>query len=331
MNRIRTAAVAAALVGVVAAGARLGADVKTEERGTIKFEGTLGRMMGLFGGRAAKEGVVSTVGVKGSRKITANEQNGQIIDLAEEKVYDLDFRKKTYKATTFEELRRRLREAQERAEIEAQEAGKTERTETRDEPTGKEMEIDFTVKDTGQKKSIAGYDAREVVMTVTVREKGRTLEEGGGLVLTADTWLAPKIAAMKEIMEFDLRYAQAIQGPFAAGTSAEAMAAALALYPMLKPALGKIQSENVTLDGTPLETVTVVEAVKSKEQRSAEASQEGESGGGLGGMLARRMMRKKDDQKPRPTVFTLTHEVLKVSTDVAPSDVAIPAGFKEKT
>ena len=41
------------------------------------------------------------------------------------------------------------------------------------------------------------------MMTVTVREKGKTLEESGGMVLTSDMWLAPKIAAMKEVAEFD--------------------------------------------------------------------------------------------------------------------------------
>ena len=38
------------------------------------------------------------------------------------------------------------------------------------------------MKETGQKKQIAGYDTHESVMTITVREKGKTLEEGGGLV-----------------------------------------------------------------------------------------------------------------------------------------------------
>ena len=33
--------------------------------------------------------------------------------------------------------------------------------------------------------------------------------------------------------------------------------------------------------------------------------------------------------KSRTTFMTTTHEVLKVATDVAPADLAIPAGFKE--
>ena len=55
----------------------------------------------MFGGKAARDGVTSTVAVKGDRKATMNGETGQIIDLAEEKIYDLDLKKKSYKVTTF--------------------------------------------------------------------------------------------------------------------------------------------------------------------------------------------------------------------------------------
>jgi hypothetical protein len=45
----------------------LQADVKKEEKNLVTFSGMLGRMANLFGGKAAKEGVVSTVAVSGNR------------------------------------------------------------------------------------------------------------------------------------------------------------------------------------------------------------------------------------------------------------------------
>ena len=48
--------------------------------------------------------------------------------------------------------------------------------------TQKEVEVDFDVKDTGEKKTINGFDTHQAVMTITVREKGKTLEQSGGLV-----------------------------------------------------------------------------------------------------------------------------------------------------
>ena len=47
-------------------------------------------------------------------------------------------------------------------------------------------------------------------MTVTVREKGKTLDESGGVVLTTDSWLGPDIPAMKELAEFEMKYWKAI-------------------------------------------------------------------------------------------------------------------------
>ena len=68
-------------------------------------------------GRARR--LTSTVAVKGDRKATMNDATGQIIDLDEEKVYDLDIKKKTYRVTTFAELRRRMEEARKKAEEDA--------------------------------------------------------------------------------------------------------------------------------------------------------------------------------------------------------------------
>src|SRR5919106_5557289 len=74
--------VIAVVLGMVCAGVA-NADVRTDEKTQVKFEGMLGRMANLFGGRAAKEGLVSTVSVKGDRKATLNGETGQIIDLNE--------------------------------------------------------------------------------------------------------------------------------------------------------------------------------------------------------------------------------------------------------
>ena len=104
----------------------LHADVKKEEKNLVTFSGILGRMANLFGGKAAKEGVVSTVAVSGNRKMTVNDTRGEIIDLTQQKVYDLDMRRKTYTVTTFDELRRRMSEMEAKAKDDAAKAPKDE-------------------------------------------------------------------------------------------------------------------------------------------------------------------------------------------------------------
>jgi hypothetical protein len=321
---------ALALTLLIPAAQTILADVRTEQKTKIEFGGALGSVINLFSGR--DEGVTSTVAVKGDRKSTLSGNTGQIIDLAEEKVYDIDMRRKNYKVTTFEELRRRMEEARKKAEEQAREnAGRDEPAAERD-PDAPEMEIDFSLENTGQEKTINGFNTRQAVMTIAVREKGKTIEQSGGLVVKSDIWLAPTIAAMKEVTDFDVRYAQKLYGSMMSGVSAEQMATALAMYPMMKDAIARMNTEGAKLEGTAIQTVTTMQAVPSAEEakRQSEASARSKPsglGGMLGGMLAKKMA-KKDDGKGSP-FLTATTEVLKVTTDVGAQDVAVPAGFKE--
>ena len=306
------------------------AEVKTREKTHISLGGMIGKVFNIFGGKAAKEGVVATTAVKGNRKATMNDSTGQIIDLSEEKLYDLDMKKKTYEVTTFDELRRRMREAREKAEqTAAREQGKEEKAE-KSEPQ-KEYEVDFNVKETGQKKQLAGYDTHEVVTTITVREKGKSLEEAGGIVMTSASWLAPQIAALKELADFDIKYWQKLQGPDAMGMSAEQLATVIGMYPGVKQAMERLQKEGSKLQGTSLATTTTVEGVKSKEQAAQQAESGKSGGGGLGGMLARKMAKKDNDATSgRAMIFTSEHELQEIQTAVTAADTDIPAGFKEK-
>lgn len=333
MRRLTTLVV---LIGLTAA---VHADVRTDEKSKVEFGGALGRMVNIFGGKAARDGMTSTVAVKGDRKARLNDATGQIIDLNEEKIYDLDMKRKTVKVTTFAELRRRMEEAQKKAQADAQKESPSQSQSQASKPE-KEMQIDVDVKNTGQKKTINGFDTHEVVLTITAHEKGKKLEESGGMVLTSDMWMAPTIAAMNDIAAFDRRYYEKLYGPMIGDVSAEQMAAAMAMYPMLKSMLGRVTTEGGKLDGTAIQTTTTIDGVKSADEMAADQKQKGDDSkndakGGVGGLVggfARRMAQKKmggDDTNPRSTVMTLNNEVLKVVTDVSAGDVAVPAGFKE--
>jgi len=338
MTRVRFVA-ALTLMALVVSSHALRADVRADQKTRLEFAGMLGRMMNMFGGKSAKDGITSSVAVKGDRKATLNDTTGQIIDLAEEKVYDLDLRKKSYTVTTFAELRRRMEEAQKKAEEDARKEQSKEASRPADRKAP-EMEVDVAVKNTGERKAINGFDTHEAVMTITVREKGKTVEQAGGLIVTSDMWLTTKIAAMKDITDFDIRYAKQLYGTMLAGVSADQMAAAMALYPMMKQAVARMSPEFQKLEGTPILVTTTMDTVKSEAQMAEEAKQsdsdsKSSGSGGLGGLVggfAKKMAQKKtggDEAKPRTTFMTTTNEVLKIVADVSAADVAVPAGFKE--
>ncbi len=91
-----------------------------------------------------------------------------------------------------------------------------------------------------------------------------------------------------------------------------------------------MQTEGRKLQGTPLSTTTVFESVRSAEQLKSAAATQPSSGGGLGGVLGRRLTGNRGQPQPRSKVLTTTHDLLSVETSVSDADVAMPAGYKVK-
>ena len=340
MIRVRSGA-ALAVCALLLTAAAAGAEVKTSERTQLKFEGALGRMMGMFGGRAAKEGIVTNVAVKGDRMIRLTDDAATIIDLAEEKVYELNLKDKSYKVYTFAEMKKRLDDARAKAETNARRQDAREKK----DPNQNEMEIEFSVKETGQKRQINGFACREVVMTMAIHEKGKTLDQAGGMLMTVNSWLAPRIAAVKEIEDFNVRYARKMGD--GSVPNAEQMAQAFAMYPDLKKGMAKLQTEQVNMNGTAIETVLTVQTVQTADQAAGKKKDDNQRadspGGALGGMLGR-LGRKKEEPKDtdpaqkavtdsdtRTTFMTSTTSLLSVGTAVSADEVAVPAGFKNKS
>ena len=128
----------------------------------------LGKMMGMFGGKSAKEGVVSTVAISGDRMMTVTGQTGELVDLAQEKVYDIDFKGKSYEVKTFAEMRKEWEEAKAKMKEQAAEA-----KEEKGEQPEAQYEIDFTIDKPGQRKTVNGYDCELAVMTIASQAEGQ--------------------------------------------------------------------------------------------------------------------------------------------------------------
>src|SRR4051812_47436665 len=145
--------VAVVLCALTLASSTLFADVRSDQRVKFQLGGAMGKLINMFGGKGAREGVTSMVAVKGNRKATMNDSTGQIVDLTEEKVYDLDIKKKTYTVTTFAQIRKQMEDAKK----EAEKAAKEERSEASEpskpaekDPNAKEYEVDFDIKNTAE-------------------------------------------------------------------------------------------------------------------------------------------------------------------------------------
>lgn len=335
----RGVAAAALGLGLAASGT---AGVKTEENTRVQLGGALGGVLKLFGGKAAKEGIVTKTAVVGDRRLVIGEDAGQIVDLAEERVYDLDLKKKTYSVTTFAELKKRFDEMRAKAEEEAAKAkAEAEKKQPAQAAPGEgapEFDVDFQASPTAERKTIAGHEARLVILRVTVKPKGQSLQQAGGILFRNDLWLvSPKLAELGELQAWNERYALKMAEVYgvAAGTDAvDQMAKLQAMYPGATKAMERMraEAEKVNLEGTPVSTILTVTAIKSQEQVAKAEKDAQKADTGITGFLAKQAFKKAagDPAEPRAMLLTSSRELLKVTQDASAADVALPSGLKAK-
>jgi hypothetical protein len=300
------------------------ADASLEQKTQMHFGGVLGGIINVFGRSATHEGLVSQTYVHGDRRAMVTGSSSEIVDLGDEKIYRLDLDRKTYTVTTFAELRKQFEEARERAEKQSR-----EKSEKSDAP---EWEADFDVKDTGKKADVNGYNAHQVIVTVTVHEKGKKLEQSGGAVLTADMWMGPKLPAIREVGDFERRYAEKLYGKNFGGAEAQQMAVLMAQTPSFGKAMKAFSEKKSSFDGSPVRTVLTFETVAGTAQKAQQEDSGSSSplGGLLGRIKAKRDGGEQQSAPGRSKLFDSTVDVLKATMSASASDVAIPAGFKQK-
>jgi len=322
MSRIRVLALSTTLLLILATATAF-AEGTVQQKTHVQFGGVVGGIVNVFGGKAAREGVTSTTAVKGNRRLTANERTGELVDLSEEKVYHLDYGRKTYEVVTFAELRKQYEDAKKKAAEEAED-------DDEDKPKkkeGPEYEVDFSVKETGQKQTINGFDTKQVIATATVHEKGKKLEQSGGAVLTADMWMGPKIPAMREINAFNEKYYRQLYGDPTA--EMQQMAVLLATTPTFAKAMKEFSKKRSSFEGDAIRTTLTFESVAAPGQEAEEQESTSLVGGLLRGAMKKRQERKGEAAAPgHSKLFDSTSEILSASASAG--DVGVPAGFKER-
>jgi hypothetical protein len=291
------------------------ADATVEQKAQVHFGGFMGGVINVFGGSRTHEGMNSTTFVKGNRRATITGGSEEIVDLAGEKIYRLDLDRKTYTVVTFDELRRQFEEQKQRAE-----RGTSQRAE---KPEGPEYEVDISVDTPGKKEAINGYETHEVITKISVHEKGKKIDQSGGVVMTADSWIGPRVVAMRELADFDRRYYQKLYGSLFSSADTQQMAVLLATNPAFAKAMKAFADKRASFEGTPIRATLTVETVAGTEQRASDQPS------GLGGLL-RKARHQDDASASRSELMTSTTELIKASTSATASDVEIPAGFKQR-
>lgn len=269
----------------VSAAAALMADFSYQENTRI----TGGALANMMGTGKVREPTTSTVLLKGNRMAHLRPGSAQIIDLDKGTITNINFLKKTYTVMTFAQMSQMRQDASQR---------------TGQQPSGADADVKASVRDTGKKRTIGGFNTTEKIITMTMGDAVSKTQ--AGTTVNTDMWVASDIPGYAEVRNFYKRMAEKSGSSFGAMPGAGGMPQGMA-------ALAKEMSK---LQGTPVLQVMTMS---------------GGGGAGLGALGAHGAEPASNQKAAADSGVTLevtTESSGFSSTPVDTSKFEIPAGFQ---
>jgi hypothetical protein len=328
-------------------GTSLFADFSYEQTSKVTG-GMMGGMMRTFSKQARE--TKTSIMVKGSRMATLSATSGQIIDLGKETITQVDFQKKTYSVLTFAQFA----EALSRMNARIKGAGRDE---------GMEMTVKPSVKETGQKRTVAGLDSRQVILTIEMEGTDKNGKKVTGMAVSSDMWISSNVAGYGEVRDFYKQMMAKMNWTPAMG---------MTQAPGAGKGMAELVKEMSKLDGVPVLQVVKIGAPagqpsaegsegaapqQSPQTQEAQAAKPsvsdalGKLGGRFGGLGGFGRKKKQQEEQPAPaassesapppasqpaapqgapSLLEMTSELSDFSAaSVDGSKLEIPAGFKQ--
>jgi hypothetical protein len=232
--------------------------------------------------------------IKGDKMKIDMGENATIVDLGAQTITHINKRDQTYSVTPFSEL-----------------AGPAAQT-------GMDVKVD--VKETGQRKTIAGYDCHEVVMTMEADAPARPGQPAGGMKMqvTADVWLSPGVPGYQELRAFHQRLVgQPVWSAMMGGGKQQAPMVAL-------------QRKMAAADGAPILSVIKIGAAGAATPEMVAQRAKLEEMKRQGGAQAQMAERVLSMMGGGGSLVEITSQSSDFSTAAIPdSEFAPPAGYKK--
>lgn len=341
-------------VGAVLA-ATAHADVVTEERisvnGLMKMVNMSGTTVTTISGDRARtdsnlqfESGMMRMLARGAGEST------EIVRLDQDKLYSLDPRKKTYTETTFAEQREQMQQAMQ--QMQEGQAAQQQSASGIDESQCEWSEPTADIARTGEKATVAGYEAERVTITAkqscTNRKTGEVCDFG----LSLDQWVAPGFEASAETLAYQRAYAQKLGlGASASPTFAER---AESMFGRYQGIWTEVAAKMQDVKGYPVKSsfglgVGGPQCQSAYEQQATDepgVAQRigGAVGGALGSALGGMFGRKKKEEAPAQAqtppaampgglipLMTVSTELVSVRQEaVDPQLFEIPPGYKKE-
>ena len=186
---------------------------------------------------------MSTIYVKGNRMARISQHHGEIIDLDQENITNIDFDRKQYSVMTFQQMKEAMEEAMAKAKQQKAEGA-----------TDADVKFKASVKETKMTKEVAGQNTRDFIMMLTVEGSDRKTGESGSMSITSDLWMAPEIKGYQEYRNFEMKMAQKMGAAMGGGAG---LGTVMGARPDMAKAFGEVAKEKTAkLKGIPVLTVT---------------------------------------------------------------------------
>ena len=222
-----------------------------------------------------------------------------------------------------------------------------------DKPKVRIVRNEITVKATGEKKTINGFDCTRYIVTWLIETENIETKERSKTTMTNDLWNTSESKEIRALQKEELEFAKAYMKKLGISVSPEeakkfgmtAVAGQLGDdEPTMQKKLKGLQDKMEKIKGYPIVTalkweVEVPEGSRQAGREKAEKeSEDTDLSGGIGGLLgglAKKVAKKKtaesmeDGQKGGNILFDFYSEVKRIDVSSIPSsDFTVPSGYK---
>jgi len=156
--------------------------------------------------------ITTSTMVHGNQKAVVSKESTEITDLDRETITRIDTAHKTYTVVTFAQMRQAFANVPKQMEQAQEQANSAPPQQPTPQKTDLKMTFDVSAKNTGVTKEINGLTAQEQLVTMQMHmidpNAPPTEANSATFVVTTDAWIAPDPPELKEIQDFDVRFAQ---------------------------------------------------------------------------------------------------------------------------
>jgi hypothetical protein len=271
----------------------------------------------------------------------------EIVRLDEDKIFSLNPTKKTYTETTFTERRAQMQQAMD--QMNKSQAQQQQATSGVDESECEWSDPKSDVKRTGERATIAGFQAEHVTVTATQTCTNKKTGDACDFGLALDQWIAPGFEASSEATAYQRAYAEKLGlGAASSRDFAERAQGMFGRYKGLWGELGKRMAE-LPVKGYAVKSGFSLGVggpqCKSAQEQQAQGSPQaqpsigGALGGALGGMFGKKKKQEEPAQQAAPPpamagglmpLMSMGTELVSISRDaVGPQSFEVPGDYKK--